>query len=198
KFLTLEIPWTNEGWGGKCDELEVYYDLGIAAWGDGKSYSTQKNFGWGGEKCQGPTIFNCIGDPGYLMQLKRIICQDVPYYYTFQQLGGGFGVPYPDTLVVPMPDKDISIRVGTNFYDHDQGDDDAFGKHRAEHKYPDLQSAQKELGCGGKTFRNPENVFLIDDDADTAINYTLTVYPNACSDFPLGVPLPVPPWAPNK
>jgi len=58
-----------------------------------------------------------------------------------------------------------------------------------DHKYPDLQSAVKELGCG-KIFRDPPEDFRIENNADTAVTYTLTVYPNPCGDVPQGIPLP--------
>ena len=42
-------------------------------------------------------------------------------------------------------------------------------------------------------FRGPPDGYRIEDDADTAISYTLTAYPNACGAVPQGIPLPTPP-----
>lgn len=76
------------------------------------------------------------------------------------------------------------------FYDQDDySDNDSFGFRYLQHGYPDLQTAVKVLGCG-QTFRDPPEGYRIEEHADTAVSYTLTVYPNPCADVPQGISLP--------
>ncbi len=196
KFETLEIPWTGDGISdGPCDELELYYELALAS--DGYS-GQRKQFGWGGEEKEINPVF--IGffptaglfelGTGSIMELLSIRCTKDAPPYTFAKLGSSFGVPNPDTLIVVIPQTKISLWVGTFFWDQDDSShNDAFGFRWLEHKFPDLQAAQNELGCG-KTFRDPPQDYRQEDDADTAVSYTLTVYPNACAAVPQGIPLP--------
>jgi hypothetical protein len=124
------------------------------------------------------------------MYLQPIQCTKDAPPYTFAQLGSGFGIQKPDTFIVSIPETKIKITVGTFFGDQDDvGQNDGFGHRGLIHEYPDLQAAVKELGCG-KTFRDPPDGYLIEDTADTAVSYTLTVYPNPCGDIPQGIPLP--------
>jgi len=185
KFESLDIPWTGDGLtDGPCDELDIYYDLSLISNG-GRSY---KEFGYGGEAAT-PTIFSNIGT-GFILGLKPIKCTKNSPPYTFAELGSWFEVPYPDTLIVPIPVTNIHIEVATYFSDFDDySANDAFGYHIMEHNYPDFQMAVKKLGCG-KTFRDPLDGYNINDTADTAIIYTLTVYPNPCGDVPQDIPLP--------
>lgn len=196
KFETLEIPWTGDGISdGPCDELEFYYELGLSS----NIGHQKKYFGWGGDETKGcdaitlgifPTngLF-CTG--GSILYLLPIQCTKDSPPYSFAALGNWFEVQNPDTLIVPIPNKNIRVEVGTFFYDHD-GDgnpNDHFGVRWLKHDYPDLQSAVKELECG-KTFRDPPEDFRIEDHADTAVTYTLMVYPNPCGAVPQGIPLP--------
>jgi hypothetical protein len=108
-------------------------------------------------------------------------------------MGSAFGVQNPDTLINSIPQSNISIEVGTFFYDQDSDSaNDHFGFRILKHNYPDLQAAQTDLGCG-KTFRDPPTGYRIEDTADTAVSYTLTVYPNPCGVVPQGIPLPTHP-----
>jgi len=195
KFETLEIPWTGDGLSdGPCDEIQMYYELAMTS-----SYGLAvKVFGWGGEESGinqvfiafFPTnIFFYVGS-GSLMELLSIRCTKDAPPYTFAALGSAFGVENPDTLIVSLPESTINIGIRTFFYDQDSDSaNDHFGFRVLDHNYPDLQSAQKDLGCG-KTFRDPPQSFRIEDNADTAIRYTLTVYPNPCGVVPQGIPLP--------
>lgn len=196
KFETLDIPWTGDGISdGPCDELEFYYELGLSS----NTGHQQKSFGWGGDETKGcdaimlgifPTngLF-CTG--GSIMYLLPIQCTKDSPPYTFAELGNWFEVQNPDTLIVPIPNQNIRVKVGTFFYDHDSdgNPNDHFGFRWLNHEYPDLQSAQNDLGCG-KKFRDPMEGYRIEENADTAITYTLSVYPNSCADVPQGIPLP--------
>ncbi len=191
KFETLEIPWTGDGISdGPCDEIELYYSLDLYSLDLPSIYGQDKKyFGYGGENAY-PTIFNNIGT-GYILSLKPITCTKNAPPYTFAELGRWFDdYQYPDTFIVPIPDTKLSIEIVTTFFDYDNpGTNDQFGTRFLDHKYPDLQSAVKELGCG-KIFRDPPEDFRIENNADTAVTYTLTVYPNPCGDVPQGIPLP--------
>ena len=198
KFETLEIPWTGDGLSdGPCDELQLYYELGLTS-----PYGhVMKEFGWGGDESGlNPVVaafFPTYGlfflGKGSLMELLSIRCTKDGPPYTFAALGSAFGVQNPDTLIVSIPESNISIGIGTFFYDQDSSSaNDNFGFRLLNDNYPDLQAAQTDLGCG-KTFRDPTEGYRIEDNADTAIRYTLTVYPNPCGVVPQGIPLPTHP-----
>ena len=198
KFETLEIPWTGDGISdGPCDELQLYYELGLSS-GYGNAF---KEFGWGGSESGldpvvaafFPTNALFTLGSGSIMELLSIRCTKDAPPYTFAAMGSAFGVQNPDTLINSIPQSNISIEVGTFFYDQDSDSaNDHFGFRILKHNYPDLQAAQTDLGCG-KTFRDPPTGYRIEDTADTAVSYTLTVYPNPCGVVPQGIPLPTHP-----
>lgn len=112
--------------------------------------------------------------------------------YSFLNLAWPFSEsPTADTLLVPIETDAIDVTVETMFIDYDfWSTDDVIAYHGARHQYPSLQNAQAALGCG-KRF---ESDWLTNDEAESRVSYTLTVFPNACLDFPLGIPLPEAPW----
>jgi hypothetical protein len=197
KFETLDIPWTGDGTfsDGPCDELQLYYELALGSSGGG---GQRKQFGWGGDESGAnpvligffPTAGLFYVGSGSVMELIPIRCTKGAPPYTFAQLGHSFGIPNPDMLIATIPLAKIDLWVGTFFWDQDSGSpNDPFGFRWLKHSYPDLQAAQKELGCG-KTFRDPPQDYRQEDDADTAVSYTVTVYPNSCGNAPQGIPLP--------
>lgn len=114
--------------------------------------------------------------------------------HSFLDLAGTFDEsPTADTLLIPIETDSIDVTVWTRFADHNViGSDDTITNYSARHQYPTLKDAQADLGCG-KRFESGwlgKKFFKWDFDADARISYTLTVFPNACLDFPLGIPLP--------
>jgi hypothetical protein len=100
--------------------------------------------------------------------------------------------PNANTLLVPIETDSIDVTVETMFIDYDFWSvDDVIAYYRARHQYPSLQNAQAILGCG-KRF---ESDWLTEEESQFRVSYTLTVFPNPCLDFPLGIPLPKAPWA---
>ncbi len=181
KFETLDIPWTGDGISdGPCDELEFFHILTLR----GNYDMQQKFFGTGGGSYA--HAFNI----GFVMYLQPIQCTKEGSPYTFSQLGYGYGIQNPDKFIVTIPETKIKITVGTVFADQDDvGQNDFFGQRGLVHEYPDLQAAVKALGCGQR-FRDPLEGYRSEDTGDTAVTYTLTVYPNPCGDVPQGIPLP--------
>ncbi|MBM3126776.1 MAG: hypothetical protein FJZ87_17190, partial [Chloroflexi bacterium] len=160
KFETLEIPWTGDGVSdGPCDELELYYELGLCSSGYG---CQKKSFGWGGEESGCNAVLTaffptaglfCTG--GSIMYVLPIQCTKDAPPYSFAELGRPYDAQNPDRLIVSIPVHNINIEVGTFFFDQDDGNpNDPFGFRWLKHNYPDLQFAQTDLGCG-KTFRDP-------------------------------------------
>jgi len=180
KFETLDIPWTGDGISdGPCDELEFYYSHSLFQYNGARA---GKSIGYGG----GGDSTNM----GTIMYLQPVQCTKDAPPYTFAQLGSGFGVQNPDMLIIPIPETKIRLYVGIGFWDQDDNDlNDLFGNRTLVHEYPDLQSAVKALGCG-QEFRDPVVGYQIDDTGDTAISYSLTIYPNPCGDAPQDIPLP--------
>ncbi|MFZ5808059.1 MAG: hypothetical protein ACOY16_02155 [Chloroflexota bacterium] len=175
KFKTIGLIDTKDGfkpWAQwqPCDSLDLYYSLGLNA--------TKKKFGWSpsfGEGC-----VNC---------LQSIACGS----YSFQSLGSFFNPsdPNPDTLVTVIETENIPIRLWADLWDYDwHSGDDRISYHLEEHQFPSLQKAQEELGCG-KEFMSFAKI--TDSAGLSTLHYDLTVYPNACADFPLGIQLPVSP-----
>jgi hypothetical protein len=157
-------PWAQ--WQ-PCDSLDLYYSLGLNG--------TKKEFGWSPSFGVGCT--NCV---------QNVACGG----HSFLDLGSFYSSadPNPDTLVVSIDTNEIAIKLWADFWDYDWGSgDDRIAYHVEELWYPSLQKAQEELGCG-KEFISDAKV--LDSAGLSTIWYKVAVYPNACSDFPLGVPLP--------
>lgn len=154
-------PWAQFN---ECDSVDLYYTFYLN--------DQHKSFGWSpsfGEGC-----VNCVQTVG---------CNVM----SFQQLGSFYSVPYPDTLVSAIDDKNIKIQVMVNFWDYDWGsDDDLISKHYEEFNFASLEQAQAELGCGKEYFSSQK----VHESGYSIIHFKLMVYPNPCSDFPVGVPLP--------
>ncbi len=77
-------------------------------------------------------------------------------------------------------DQPLIILVGANFYDHDDSsNDDWIAKYGTEYAADNFQSAIDYFGCG--------RTFVDDDEMDSGksrLQYTITVYPNACARSP--------------
>ncbi len=181
KFDYIEFNWTQDGIGsggpGDCDTLEAYW--GIAAHlerrGQAGKYPTY-----------GPTIFN---QPGVFVTPIR--CGT----YIFGELLSHSSIIQPDTFVVPLEKEEIDIPFWFEAWDVDVipgVDDDPIARHHNEFKFPSLQIARDQLGCS-KQFTTD---WKAESESLSRLTYTLAVYPNACLDFPVGVPLPKAPWAP--
>lgn len=156
-----------------CDEhpLDAYFWIAMR----GGSVRKQQNF-WGEDIFRGKNKY------------FPLLCRR----YSFLNLAWPFSEsPTADTLLVPIKTDAIDVTVETMFIDSDfWSTDDIIAYYRARHQYPSLQNAQAALGCG-KRF---ESDWLTNDEAESRVSYTLTVFPNACHDFPLGILLPVAPW----
>ncbi|MGB9591433.1 MAG: hypothetical protein ACPL1K_02835, partial [Candidatus Kryptoniota bacterium] len=160
-------PWAQ--WQ-PCDSLDVYYSLGLNG--------IKKSFGWSpsfGEGC-----INC---------LQSLACgsHSLLDMGTFYQASDA----HPDILVAAVDSADIPIKLWADFWDADVGAfDDRIAYHVEDIYYSTLQQAQADLGCG-KDFRSTAQV--VDSAGVSFLSYRLTVYPNACNDIPVGIPLPISP-----
>jgi hypothetical protein len=95
------------------------------------------------------------------------------------------GASNPDVFIIPVT-TDIDIKIRTDFWDFDAwSGDDEFGIHEAHHHWASLQDAQNELVCGKSFTVGPYPPRPNEDiEAWTYLNYSITVFPNACSDIP--------------
>jgi len=167
---------------GQCDNLEIYGSIGVES--PPGSMVTFKDYGM-----SQPSSGGCIGCKVQIHCLA----------YSFNWLGTvAFGLSNPDKLVIPLPNnpaQGFQISPVVRFYDHDNvGMDFLAALHYPIHTFSSLKNAQDTLGCGKQFSNGPVKT----SHAESTITYELSVYPNTCLDFPIGVPLPVPPWAPNK
>ncbi len=82
--------------------------------------------------------------------------------------------------VLERPDQSLIILVGANFLDVDpSSDDDWIAKYGTEYTADNFQAAIDYFGCG--------RTFVDDDEMDSGksrLQYTITVYPNACARSP--------------
>ena len=177
-FDKIGVLWSSDGlFGGDCDKLDSYFRLRVndeerSFWG---GCGCKSDFGGA---CSGLVACTCYGC--WIMPLKcgthtfADITPDTPE------------LPHPETFIMPAT-TDIDVKISTQFWDQDDwSGDDAFGKHEAHHHWSSLQDAQNELGCG-KTFTTDR---ARTGTATTVLWYTVSVYPNACSDIPPYTPSP--------
>jgi len=96
-------------------------------------------------------------------------------------------LPFSEVLLfgeLERLDQPLIILVGAHFYDHDDSSaDDWIAKYGTEYTVDDFQAAIDYFGCG--------RTFVDDDEMDSGksrLQYSITVYPNACDRVPVVLP----------
>ena len=81
-------------------------------------------------------------------------------------------------------DQPLIVLVGAHFYDHDDSSANVcIAKYGAEYVADSFQDAMDYFGCG--------RTFVDDDEMDSGksrLQYTITIYPNACARAPEVLP----------
>jgi hypothetical protein len=110
-------------------------------------------------------------------------------WYTLDYVctGGYYDEDVPDVLILPF-DKNATwfeFELWLFIYDDDgwSSGSDTIADYRLYHTFASLQQAQSELGCG-KEF-SKENY---SEDGTSRMYYTLTAFPNSCSQAPPYLP----------
>lgn len=186
KFEALDLEWTHEGYGsggpGDCDTLDATYyihaDERGAATEGAYLYATRKFYS--GEFTR---PLRC-GVHGYQDLYDRVNPVLVSQWAPVP--GHEHGTwPFSEIILVgdmPRPDQSIILLIGAHFYDHDDtSSDDWIAKYGTEYVADNFQSAIDYFGCG--------RTFIDDDEMDSGksrLQYTITVYPNACARVPEG------------
>ena len=183
KFEYLDLEWTNDSMGsggpGDCDTTDAYYGMRLSeeagyatAWTH--LYKTRYFYGGGHYrplKC-GRYSFHDLAD-----KVNPVLVRTV--------WDEGETTPFSELIIstdMKEPDRPLSILVAANFVDADfsPGNGDDWIVHTgALYEAPSFESAINYFGCG-RTF--------VDDDEEDAgksrLQYTVTVYPNACERTP--------------
>jgi LysM repeat protein len=182
KFEFLDLEWTHEGFGsggpGDCDTMDAYYAIHVEEAGPATvgSYLSQTRKFYGA---------------GFYRPLR---CGNHSSLYLFDEVNPALvsGAKTPDNLPfseillfgeLQRLDQPLILRVGANFVDYDASSaDDWIAKYGTEYTIDDFQTAIDYFGCG--------RTFVDDDEMDSGksrLQYTITVYPNACERVPEGL-----------
>jgi hypothetical protein len=166
KFDRIKWGYTCDGWlCGGCSKCEAYGWLALRI-GQGE---------WSPFK-------NCA----HLGHTSSVKCGN---WYTLDYVctGGYYDEDVPDVLILPF-DKNATwfeFELWLFIYDDDgwSSGSDTIADYRLYHTFASLQQAQSELGCG-KEF-SKENY---SEDGTSRMYYTLTAFPNSCSQAPPYLP----------
>jgi hypothetical protein len=191
KFEVLDLEWTHEGYGsggpGDCDTLDALYYIHVdergAATGGSYLYATRKFYS--GEF---PRAMKC-GVHGYQDLFDRVnpalVSRWAPVPGTVPIEHGAW--PFSEIILAGdllRPDQSIILLVGAHFFDHDYTSaDDWIAKYGTEYVADNFQAAIDYFGCG-KTFIDDDEM----DSGKSRLQYTITIYPNACERKPEGLP----------
>jgi LysM repeat protein len=109
--------------------------------------------------------------------------------YSFAQVckGGFLSGDSPDVLIFPFDkdSKNFTVEIWVHIYDDDgwSSGSDTIADYRIYHTFSSLQQAQSVLGCG-KQFQERDT----SKDGSSGMRYTLTVFPNSCTQEPTYLP----------
>lgn len=126
KFLTAYSEYTDDGHGGECDDLAIYYNLWVIG-GELKEHNY-----WNSNNPFSP--YKC----------KTV--------YTFKpQLGAT-----EDTMVVPIDPVNPRLIIGTDFWEEDDFGDDIFGETSTlmEREYTEWLNVDKDVIMQAPLFRD--------------------------------------------
>jgi hypothetical protein len=185
KFEYLDLEWTRDGGfsggPGDCDTVDAYYAIHVdergAATSGGGLYQTRRFY-----NSDFPRALEC-GVHSHQDLFDNVnpalVSTDPGWIYSYVEQP-----PFSEILLygdLSWPDQSLVILVGANFLDTD-GDwsgDDWIAKYGTQYEADNFQSAIDYFGCG-RTF--------VDDDemgsGKSRLQYTITVYPNACDRMP--------------
>lgn len=183
KFEYLDLEWTHDGYGsgspGDCDTMDAYYAI----------HADERGAATAGT---------------YLYQTRRFYSSDFPRGLKcgihnsqdlFDGVNPGLVSPVEITKAAPFSeivlvgellrlDQSLIVLIGAKFLDQDDSSgDDWIADYGTEYVADSFQSAIDYFGCG--------RTFVDDDEMDSGksrLQYTITVYPNACDRVPENLP----------
>ncbi|MCX6071738.1 MAG: LysM domain-containing protein [Chloroflexi bacterium] len=179
KFEYLDLEWTHDGFGsgspGDCDTMDAYYAIHVDERGPATAgsylYQTRKFYGGG--------IYRPLscGNHSSLHLFDKVNPALVSGVQTTNNL------PFSEILLfgeLERMDQPLLILVAANFLDYDPSSDpDWIAKYGTEYAADNFQAAIDFFGCG-RTFVDEDEM----DSGKSRLQYTITVYPNACDRLP--------------
>lgn len=175
--LAYDLPKSRAYLQVKLDTIRWLYTCDGCCCGD---CSTCEAYGWLSLRMGGHESFKLCA---YLRKTNSVKCGNT---YAFSNLCSSDWIlneDVPDVLILPFDkeSKNFTFDLWVHIYDDDgwSSGSDTIADYKISHSFSSLQDAQSVLGCG-KQFQERDS----SNDGSSGINYTLTVYPNACGEEP--------------
>jgi len=179
KFESLDLESTHDGYGsggpGDCDTMDAYYAIHV----DERGTATAGSYLYQTREFYGAGIYRPLSCGNH--SSLHLFDEVNPALVSGVQTTGNR--PFSEILLfgeLERLDQPLIILVGANVLDYDPSSDhDWIAKYGTEYVVDDFQSAIDYFGCG--------RTFVDDDEMDSGksqLQYTITVYPNACDSSP--------------